>query len=778
VAVSIELEVAADSSMRSSLHGAGLSVRGAWGTAIEGFVAPSRIRELARVAGVRSISPIRHPHQSSFVGPAPALHGATPWQLAGYGGTGIKIGILDGGFDGFAGLLGTELPAVVQAHCYAELGIASSNLADCVTPGEHHGTAVAEAVMDMAPAASLYISNASSQAELAAAITWMTGAGVKVINFSQGSVVPEGMGDGLSRYPNSTYGLVDLAVSRGALFVASAGNEGLTSWMGPTTDADADGWIEFAPGDEANDTDLTAGDEVFVGIRWASAASDYDLSIWQGQTQIAESAEIQSETGDPSELIPFTAPTTGTFEIRIQRDAGPAAPTMRLMVVGEAESLNYRTTAGSLPTPADSRNPALVTVGAVDYRSPAVVEPYSSRGPTFDGRVKPDLVAADCAPTVIDAVFCGTSEAAPFVTGAAALILQSDPTLTPPQLAAYLRSHATPMGSPIPNNDSGYGLLSLGALPGGLPTALGFLAPAASGTVGAAFLGQPVVGVLDASGKLVTNGPGSILPVTLGVVTNAGGGTLACTSGLTVAAVAGVARFSGCALDMAGSGYVLRADATGLAGAVGAPFIVGAAGAPPSLSLAAAKATITYGASLGLTGSAALPGGASISVETVRVAGGIDTEPRPATTDTLGVATWAFKPIVTSDYRLRTVLPGTGIIEVSAPVHIAVNATAVLASSIPNGRTISRTTSIVLTNTIRPVGVLAARGRARIDLFQRTSSGWTRRKTLYANADATGKARLTIRLPSTGSWWIRSRAEPTTTNGASPWTAGVKVTVR
>jgi hypothetical protein len=83
-----------------------------------------------------------------------------------------------------------------------------------------------------------------------------------------------------------------------------------------------------------------------------------------------------------------------------------------------------------------------------------------------------------------------------------------------------------------------------------------------------------------------------------------------------------------------------------------------------------------------------------------------------------------------------------------------------------------------MTTTIRPIGPLVARGRARIDLLQRTSAGWTRRKTIYANADAVGKAKATFRLPSTGSWWIRVRAEPTTTNGASAWTTGVKYTVR
>jgi subtilisin family serine protease len=780
IAVSIELDNAPNAGSRSRLRDAGLSVRGTWGTSIEGFVAPSRVRELARVAGVRSITPIRRPLQSSFVGPAPALHGATPWQQLGYRGSGVKIGILDGGFDGFAGLMGTELPATVQVRCFAQVGVASAALGDCVTADSIHGTAVAEAVIDMAPHASLYVSNAQSPADLAATVSWMTAAGVRIINYSQASsILLEGMGDGTSPYTNLTYSLVDRAVAGGALFVAAAGNSGQSSWMGPPADSDADGWVDFAPGVEANYLDLDAGQDIAAAIRWSSAASDYDLSIWQGDTLLAESADVQSVTGDPLEIIDFTAPAAGRYEISVSRDQGPAAPTLRLLVWSNgATELTYRTTAGSLAAPADSRSAGMVTVGAVDYRSPSVVESFSSRGPTLDGRIKPDLVAGDCAPTIILAVFCGTSEAAPFVSGAAALILEANPTLTPAQLAQYLRSNATPIGSSIPNNDSGYGMLALGPLPARVPATLAFLAPAASGTVGAPFLGQPAVGILDETGQLVTSGPGSSLPITLGVATNVGGGTLSCPAGLTPVAVGGIARFAGCSIDKAGSGYVLRADGSGVTGAIGAPFIVAAAGSPPSLSLTTSTASLTWGTALGLTGRAVLPDGAGVTIETVRVAGGIDLEPRPALTDAQGLAAWSFKPIVTSDYRLRMTAPGTGMVDVSAPVRIKVNATALLSSSIPNGRTISRTTSVVLTATMRPIGALAARGRARIDLFQRTSSGWTRRKTVYANADATGRARATIRLPSAGSWWIRSRAEPTTTNGGSAWTAGVKVTVR
>ena len=304
------------------------------------------------------------------------------------------------------------------------------------------------------------------------------------------------------------------------------------------------------------------------------------------------------------------------------------------------------------------------------------------------------------------------------------------------------------------------------------------MSPAASGAAGAPFLGQPVVGILDASGQLVKRGPGSILPVTLGVATNPTGGTLSCPAGLTANAVGGLARFTGCTIDVAGSGYVLKADASGLTGATGAPFAVAPAGTPPSLSLTAAAATLTYGKALGLTGAAALPGGASVPIEVVRVAGGVDVEPRPAITDAAGAAAWSFKPIVASDYRLHMVTPGTGIVEVSAPVRIKVNAIALQTANVPGGRTISRATSLVMTTTIRPIGALVARGRARIDLLQHTTAGWTRRKTIYANADGTGKAKATFRLPTTGSWWIRTRAEPTTTNGPSVWSTGVKYTVR
>jgi subtilisin family serine protease len=68
-----------------------------------------------------------------------------------------------------------------------------------------------------------------------------------------------------------------------------------------------------------------------------------------------------------------------------------------------------------------------VTVGAVAFDSLAL-EGYSSRGPTADGRPKPDLAAPARVRTAsYGESFPGTSAAAPHAAGAAALLLSRNP---------------------------------------------------------------------------------------------------------------------------------------------------------------------------------------------------------------------------------------------------------------------------------------------------------------------------------------------------------------
>lgn len=111
-------------------------------------------------------------------------------------------------------------------------------------------------------------------------------------------------------------------------------------------------------------------------------------------------------------------------------------------------------------SPADGFN--TIAVGAVDNSN--VVTYFSSRGPTSDGRIKPDVLAQGI--NVFAATnsgsytnfFAGTSAATPLAAGVAGLLLSADPYLTNVQVRKILMETADNYATP--NNDRGYGLVS------------------------------------------------------------------------------------------------------------------------------------------------------------------------------------------------------------------------------------------------------------------------------------------------------------------------------
>ena len=112
----------------------------------------------------------------------------------------------------------------------------------------------------------------------------------------------------------------------------------------------------------------------------------------------------------------------------------------------------------TMMTPADA--PGALSVGAISLDDELIY--FSSRGPTADGRIKPDVMAPggeviSVLPGSPDQYwdFNGTSVAAPLVAGLAALLLEAHPELSAAQLADLLRDTATQ--ADMPNNDFGWG---------------------------------------------------------------------------------------------------------------------------------------------------------------------------------------------------------------------------------------------------------------------------------------------------------------------------------
>jgi serine protease AprX len=111
-----------------------------------------------------------------------------------------------------------------------------------------------------------------------------------------------------------------------------------------------------------------------------------------------------------------------------------------------------------------------VTVGAMRDvgENGWTLAPFSSRGPTLDGRIKPEIVAPGIRITAARAgsanrfdTYSGTSMAAPFVAGAAALLLSANPGLTVEDVKDALLETAQDWGVTGPDVDYGHGRLSV-----------------------------------------------------------------------------------------------------------------------------------------------------------------------------------------------------------------------------------------------------------------------------------------------------------------------------
>ena len=444
---------------------------------IEAYVPVSLLGPTSEQPGVLRVQAIVPPHPAQapplVAGHGPLVHGSPAWNQAGYSGQGVKIGVVDLGFRVFSPLMGTELPAEVKARCYTLIGLVSEDLADCEqdTP---HGTKVAEAVMDIAPEATLYITNPYSDGDLRDAVDWLVSEGVSVINYSVGSTF-DGPGDGTSPLSISPLNTVDRAVEGGILWVNAAGNEADTTWFGPYSNTDGDMVIDFDGSDERNGLELPPGPSaIVIQLRWAGAwggaTSDLDIFLLNDDTGRIANRSVSPQTGNaahvPYERMVSLIDGETSYSMVVSHYSGPVPEWIQLQVWG-ARSLEHYSGAGSITNPAESANPGLLAVGAAPWYDVQTIESFSSQGPAPDGRPKPEIVAANCGETALIPLdehndgFCGTSQASPHVAGMAVLVKQRFPEYTPQQVADYLKNYAEQREEPDPNNTWGHGFAQL-----------------------------------------------------------------------------------------------------------------------------------------------------------------------------------------------------------------------------------------------------------------------------------------------------------------------------
>ncbi|WP_160316950.1 S8 family serine peptidase, partial [Ardenticatena maritima] len=169
--------------------------------------------------------------------------------------------------------------------------------------------------------------------------------------------------------------------------------------------------------------------DVMAGVEWAVDEGAHVINLSLGSSFSCDGTDALS-------VLCNNAVAAGVVVCVAAGNAGPSARTV-----------------GSPGCAAD-----VITVGASDDND--AVANFSSRGPTADGRTKPDvlfpgvnIVAARASGTSmgtpVDASYTqasGTSMATPHAAGAAALLLAANPALTPAQVKEIFRQAAIDLG--------------------------------------------------------------------------------------------------------------------------------------------------------------------------------------------------------------------------------------------------------------------------------------------------------------------------------------------
>lgn len=207
----------------------------------------------------------------------------------------------------------------------------------------------------------------------------------------------------------------------------------------------------------------TAPKAEYILLRSEDGADEYLLEeyLWTEAAEYADSAGsdlINSSLGystfdDSTQNHSFEDMNGVTT--RISRSAVLAAKKGILVFNSAGNSGNNSWQ--KITAPGDARD--ILTIGAVD--SMAMLANFSSRGPTADGRIKPDVAAMGKLATIgLDdgtvALSNGTSFSSPIMAGAGACLWQANPNKSAKEIAAAIIKSADRYN--FPDTNYGYGI--------------------------------------------------------------------------------------------------------------------------------------------------------------------------------------------------------------------------------------------------------------------------------------------------------------------------------
>jgi subtilisin family serine protease len=384
------------------------------------------------------------------------------WHDNGFSGAGVTVAVVDVGFDGYADRVGGLFAAPV-----------TTDFVDAADESAH-GTAAAEVIRSIAPNAGLRLVQVNDAATMLDAVDRL--GDVDVVSSSIG-FTNDWAADGQSDLSLAVAALTE----SGVVWVNAAGNGNLGFRGGSLSDDDGDrlveidgleGVVALAPGGVVDANLLWSHPRVSLnllavdadGVRCGSAAGD------------GRSARLHAQC-DTELVTLYAVQQDGTANDRVDGLSGSIFSANGL-ADGAWSDL------GSIASPADAEG--VIAVGTcVEGEAPA----FSARGPTLDGRIKPDLCALDGLDT--DSYgpgnFTGTSASAPVVAGLAALALDAG-VADGPGMRRWLASNARDLGESGADDIFGAGEARPGRAPAGCATVPGAGA-------GAALLAAVVVGV-------------------------------------------------------------------------------------------------------------------------------------------------------------------------------------------------------------------------------------------------------------------------------------------